>query len=137
MMRMRSNEIEVEQEFSTDKIRLGNLYIYHVLAFIHKTLVVDCDKNLREPDERIMRHIEEECNITEQNCVEHRQKVADQVLERRMDYVYNIMGETLTLISHLESIRTRLWFEEWPTALPVVETHFGEKVDEPEHVVPN
>lgn len=108
-------------ETYSDKVRLGNLYLYHVLAFHHNSVVVHADGTQREADERVMRFIETEGGVDEAKCVDFRKKVVEQLYERRMDYLYLVLGDSLELMCQVEAEQVQAWFKHWPTAMPVVE----------------
>lgn len=101
-------------EVSEMELRLGNLYLAHVIACVTNSKVGNS-----EPDERLMRFIEWESQIPETECRSFREFVVSQVKEHRLDGMYAKIGETLEMIIKIEPDVVSGWFEKHPI-IPVV-----------------
>lgn len=114
------NKVEVARtETYSDKICLGNLYLHHVLAFVNQTKVISCEGEV-EPDEQIMRKIEWDGAIQEDQCCNFRKQVAAQFRDQRMDLLYNKLEEVFAFFVIYEKDLINKWFIQYPHAMPIV-----------------
>lgn len=102
-----------------DKVRLANLYLYHVIAFINGADVITMTGEVVAPDERIMRYLENEGGISETECLVFRHEVVEQLPLHRMDKLYTKLNDVFEFMINAESSQVALWLEEYPHTLPL------------------
>lgn len=101
----------------SEKVRLANLYLYHVLASVGGLKVINDKGYDEEPNEYIMRFLESEANILEKDCMGFRERIAEQVKIGRMDLAYEKLGFIFEFMVTCENDVIKGWFSMYPHVL--------------------
>jgi predicted Ser/Thr protein kinase len=103
------------------RVRLANLYLAHVFAFIENRKVASVNGDV-EPDENLMRALEWDAAVYEEQVRQFRESVVMQARNQRMDILYNQMEEVFQFFcnpSNKEWEKTQNWFNTYPN-IPLV-----------------
>jgi hypothetical protein len=111
----------VYPEVALNKIALGNLYLYHVLNSQLGRQVRDCAGDLVEPDEKLMRRLEFDASIKEDECVGFRQALLNEWQKNKMTLLYSTMGEVFDFFLIYEQDWILDQISEYPRVIPLVE----------------
>lgn len=98
----------------SDKVRLANLYLYHVLAFCEERKVKNSKGQQEESNEQVMRTFEEGAGIKEEECAKFREQVKSQFGVNRMDLLYGKIGFVFEYFLETEENKMREWIVRYP-----------------------
>ena len=108
----------MSQKFNA-KIALANLYLYHVISHVRGRVVINAKKQTSEPDEKLMREIEDCGGIKEHQCENFRKEIVAQLSFHRMDVLYDKLDLVFDFLVDTEPERMKDWITDYPFILPL------------------
>lgn len=101
---------------SSEEITFASLYLYHARAHSNGIKVINCRGTEEEPNESLMRLLEDGGGISEIGCMEFREQVSKQFENSRLDLLFSKLGTAFKYFLMYEKEQIQAWLSRYPHA---------------------